>query len=1046
MKSFYKFLSLIVIVCLVMSIFQLVSFAEEADVTMSIDVSQIKNTITGKLYGVSTDWAITAIPVRLNVDKQVPETNVDLIKSMNEYKLPLVRIGEGATPSFDWSKAIGDYSQREEQTLWWESGKVAAGPVEYVTALEEIDPDVEFTFTLDVINQTAESSKNFVEFLVGDATTTYGAKRIEQGHADPVNVKVYELGNEPDYGSTALTVKDYISKCKEIIDEVKKVDEDAIFAVAADTEIYSGAMASNGKTLETESAWHRALLADAELMSNVSYIAVHTYYGYNDTYIDDVMSALETDISNSNYKDTKIYWSEHGLSNAIDTNNDSEYDSDPIAMEGVIETAFSLQRIMSHNKVDMATYHGIYSGEWSQIWVDSAGRTQLNGIGHLMKLFKEYGVGDLVSTTWSGYNVEENSESLGVAVKDANGSINVIMTNDSASAKTVDFSFTNGAVDGYRLIRESKIVSANANRKDILSSDTKGITVNHYSYTEDIACDMYTLPAYSVCALKFEPQKIIAGEYDSEVVYEEGFDNYKDYQLPLDFAMQTSNGLSYVEDGTLVIEADDWWKPQFVSIDAAKGISRKGLVLEADMTLIQQDDSARSYGARNKAGFAFVEGEQISTGALLTFAAQGEFSERDGSTQANITYGDTNNFMDKQMTHLKLVFSDETKSPDLYVNGEKVSYYNADSFNTGSGTPCLMVQAATVKFDNIKVNGVRTIGYAEDELVSTEVPFEYNEDFSSSSDLPEGWTLYCGNNNTETTAVIKDGALSFTSTSWFDYNFILFDLDQVQRLGLEMECDITYVDNATTGEKNNSQAGFVFAASVNNNSVSGSRAGIRTDIEGPSTFQEGYVTDLGMENINFAAKADNMSNGVEVEKINLGSNKTMKFKISSVSEIGTPLIYLNGNEVKYYRGWNTEDETIKSGKIGLYVRNANVLIDNIKIKGTRIVKTPPDRENTLQITDVEYDSDQKSLNINIETEIMDPEMWTSPSVLISVFNRDSERLRKTKITEINLLDEQKLEMSLSMDGLDTYDVNNDMIKVFLWDMSELKPLCAGAMK
>ena len=197
--------------------------------SMTIDVnSVVKDTVD---IGVSTDYSITN-PVYVD-----GEVNPDFIRSFNSFKMPLVRIGEGAMSVFEWKDSIGAIENRAEQTLWNVTGKVEAGPLEIVKAYEEINPDVEFTVTLNMLTDTAEDAADFVEFLTGDVSTEWGAKRAEFGHPEPVNVSVFELGNELDRQDMSVT--EYIAASKEFISAIEAVNPEAKFAAHANTGIYN---------------------------------------------------------------------------------------------------------------------------------------------------------------------------------------------------------------------------------------------------------------------------------------------------------------------------------------------------------------------------------------------------------------------------------------------------------------------------------------------------------------------------------------------------------------------------------------------------------------------------------------------------------------------------------------------------------------------------------------------------------------------------------------------------------------------------------------
>ena len=75
-----------------------------ASSTMTIDVDTVvKDTVD---IGISSDYAV-ANPVYKD-----GKINSSFIRTFNNFKMPLVRIGEGVTSSFEWKEAVGNLEDR----------------------------------------------------------------------------------------------------------------------------------------------------------------------------------------------------------------------------------------------------------------------------------------------------------------------------------------------------------------------------------------------------------------------------------------------------------------------------------------------------------------------------------------------------------------------------------------------------------------------------------------------------------------------------------------------------------------------------------------------------------------------------------------------------------------------------------------------------------------------------------------------------------------------------------------------------------------------
>ena len=1110
--------------------------------SMSIDTGAVIKTIPDDMYGISTDWSVDNNYIVTDYEGGDLSPNENFLRAMSEYKLPVVRLGEGASDTFQWKQAVGPLEQRGDQTLWGQTGKVVAGPVETINTMQAIDPDATFTVTINIETDTAESAADYAEFLTGDVSTEWGAKRAEYGHPDPVPVKVYEIGNEVDLDSV-MTVDEYIAACKEYIAAVKAVDTDARFAVHTSTGIYN-----KYQWDEPGDPWHIDILSDAALAEEIDYIAVHTYYSdYKNEVMDEIMNAVQSDIERITGSDRiKIYLSEYALSIyevvGVTTN--------PHNMEGILETANILSRMAWHDGVEMATYHGIDSSEWKNIVTDSAsGQMMLNGIGNLLKLFKEYGVGDALDTDFTGFSNGTRSTVTGIAVRPEDNRLNLIFTNKTGSDQVVHITYSDQGA--YKKVQET-IISADTLEADI-SEEKKEIAVNKYAYADGGSVVSYTIPAYSVCGVALEketdetvetlysedfsvgtlpegytavlndpygdlsvnvqngvlvldgysdsgatyensyvylpesvntftsytleadvtvneytndydpgesgngivfgagsPGDIMGNAVDGNVVfwtnngvseyavsggersalisnttnnfspiitgetyhytlnvsenevrfyidgnevytrsggtvnpggyigfmfsdtnysvdniqltqavevmevwetftYEENFDNISEGGLPEGWEVLSGMAVAGVDDGALMLTSHEWWTPTAVKIGGLENVRREGLMMEADVTLIAQNESARAGGVRNKAGFAYMmDGDRMSTAGLLTYGINQEIPARSGAdfteygvsgvnSSSGFNYEDGQNFLNHETAHIRLIFN-AGSSPTMYVNGQEVQYTKNTGTTQNTGSLGLMAAAATVKFDNVKITGQQR-NTVTTGLVEKEIEFTYEENFDDVSNglLPAGWSLA----GAAATAQVQNGALEVSNAGWGTPSFVLFDLDQVKRQGLTMEVEITRTSpsSVTGGVVNVAHAGLVYLYddSFAETAAYGTDvrySGLYTDR--PTTnSQQGVPSDFGYKYNRFTSEEFKRADLFGNQGDGLSGGQTVKLKIELGEDNRLPKVYINDVEANYTSNNAYEAMDVNEGKIGLVVADANVKFDNIKVRGTR---------------------------------------------------------------------------------------------------------------
>jgi alpha-L-arabinofuranosidase len=127
---------------------------------------------------------------------------------------------EGATieTAYNWKKTIGRLEDREEAWNVWDYRRThGMGYLEYLQFIKDINSEPMFVASagqmcifrnhthpvpMDQMQPLAQNYIDALEYANGDASTAWGKRRIEDGHAEPFDMKMLEIGNEnvgPEY-------------------------------------------------------------------------------------------------------------------------------------------------------------------------------------------------------------------------------------------------------------------------------------------------------------------------------------------------------------------------------------------------------------------------------------------------------------------------------------------------------------------------------------------------------------------------------------------------------------------------------------------------------------------------------------------------------------------------------------------------------------------------------------------------------------------------------------------------------------------------------
>jgi alpha-L-arabinofuranosidase len=478
----------------------------------SIDTSDIIKQASKRMLGYNHDWYQSQIaimednPASLNIKTEY----TSLLQNFG-LPMPLNRMAGSDSQVFQWQQAVGDLAQRTPQSTWGEPAAVYRfGPAEWLHSVLEVDSNAEFVWNFNMMLDTPEEHADAVEYLTGagggvnpNGGIDWAQRRIDAGIIAPVNVAVWELGNELDFAKYNSKfgpdgVEAYIQACRETILEVRKLIPDAKIAVLAKTSPWSD---YNDDVVWRE--WHQTILQ--ELGDEIDDMTFHPYYlGYPISKMEQYLDAIRDDIVQITGSDRiKVFLSEHAVwpeELPGKTWKESWYQTH--ALKGVLGTAQFLNRMFQREEIASATYHSFSSGPWGMVYKSpDTGQLYLTGIADLMKLLNESLGSEVVRVTLTGEHTEVGNPyaSLTVnAMKTATGINLVIVNREPELKRQIQFS----GLNGYVPVKETILTA------DSLDSHNTGtsqeIQVNTSELTGNVPFATYLMPAKSIVVLTLD--------------------------------------------------------------------------------------------------------------------------------------------------------------------------------------------------------------------------------------------------------------------------------------------------------------------------------------------------------------------------------------------------------------------------------------------------------------------------------------------------------------------------------------------------------------
>jgi alpha-N-arabinofuranosidase len=267
--------------------------AQEA--TIKIDPERIIGEIDPKIYGVFMEpihFSGSRMGLPDSVDFNTLYGNLydpasplsdengfrkDYIDAMHELKITNMRWpGGNFVMGYNWQDGIGPKEQRPVRInpAWGGLETNHVGTDEWIALNRSIGSENIICVNLGL--GTIDDARFWVEYCNYKGGTYYSDLRARNGHMEPYNIKIWDLGNEVDGYPWELGYKnaeDYVKIGREAAKAMKSVDN-SITLVASGSSWYE----PTGKWVD----WNREVLAG--LGDMIGYISIHRYWERSDDY------------------------------------------------------------------------------------------------------------------------------------------------------------------------------------------------------------------------------------------------------------------------------------------------------------------------------------------------------------------------------------------------------------------------------------------------------------------------------------------------------------------------------------------------------------------------------------------------------------------------------------------------------------------------------------------------------------------------------------------------------------------------------------------
>ena len=194
----------------------------------------------------------------------------DVIEMVRKLNVPVVRYpGGNFVSGFNWEDSVGPVSERPKRLdlAWFTTETNEVGLHEFAEWTAKCDSQVMYAINLGT--RGPEQARDIVEYANHPSGSKFSDMRIKNGAKDPLNIKLWCLGNEMDgpWQMGHKTAEEYGRVANETAKIMKWVDP----------SIELVACGSSGSGMPTFGDWEYTMLS--ECYENIDYVSLHRYYG-----------------------------------------------------------------------------------------------------------------------------------------------------------------------------------------------------------------------------------------------------------------------------------------------------------------------------------------------------------------------------------------------------------------------------------------------------------------------------------------------------------------------------------------------------------------------------------------------------------------------------------------------------------------------------------------------------------------------------------------------------------------------------------------------
>lgn len=193
----------------------------------------------------------------------------DVMAGTRAMGVSIVRFPGGCfAPHYHWTDGIGPKTDRPKTKYGYWPADNDFGTDEFIAWCRKVGAEPQICANMG--SGTPEEARNWVEYCNGPLGTKWADLRAKNGHPEPYNVKIWDIGNEVsgewEYGY-AEKEDEYIPKAREFAREMKLTDPSIKL-------VFTGNLFP---TYHVRKNWNRAVLES--LYPYIDYISMHYYVG-----------------------------------------------------------------------------------------------------------------------------------------------------------------------------------------------------------------------------------------------------------------------------------------------------------------------------------------------------------------------------------------------------------------------------------------------------------------------------------------------------------------------------------------------------------------------------------------------------------------------------------------------------------------------------------------------------------------------------------------------------------------------------------------------